>query len=160
MVELIDIDGFLRIPNNKYGDGNEVYSFKGRTIDTEKPIFVYRNLNKKGKWYSIKQNGVVVAHATAICIRNVECVISEKGKARAIQNKTRNVHAYLKGYYETSGMGTTANRNDLPCQFKYDPFSTLGFYNDTMTINTKEIKGARFVIINHDGVRGSYVNFK
>jgi hypothetical protein len=160
MKNLIEVDGLLRIPDNKYGDKNVVYPFKGRTIDIDKPIYVYRNLNRKGKWYSIKQDGVVVAHSTAICIRSVECVIMKSGKEKAIKTQQRNVHAYLKGMYDTSGMGTTADRNDLPCVFKYNPFSELGFYNDTMTSRTFEILGARFVIVNHEGVKGSYVNSK
>jgi hypothetical protein len=151
------VDGILKVPNNKYADYNEVYPFKGRTIDTDKPIRVYRNLHRQGKWYSIKQDGKVVAHSKAMCIRDCTFIVSKAGKERAIRTKQRDVHAFIEGFYETSGMGTSADRNDLPANIKYDPFNHLGFYCDNLTSKAFEVKGARFCIINHKGVGASYL---
>ena len=36
--------------------------YKSREIDYSTPVKIYRNLNKKGKVYSIQQNGLVVGH--------------------------------------------------------------------------------------------------
>lgn len=134
---------------------NIILPFKKRTIDTSKPIEVYRNLNRKGKVYSIRQNGIVVAHSTAICIRDAQFLVNKSGKEKAIKTKTRNVHAFVRGFYATSGMGTTAKNNDLPIFIHYNPFKPWGFYH-IYGDKTIELKGARFCIANEDGLRAAY----
>jgi hypothetical protein len=159
MAKLILKDGVLKRPPNiqgKEADYNHIVPYKERTIDAEKPIHLYRNLTKKGIWYSIKQDGFVVAHATAICMSNVTFMIKKWEKERAIRTKIRNVHAFIVGRYATSGMGTSAERNDLPIRIKYNPFSNFGFYYE-MCDDKKEIKGARFIIANKEGVKGAYI---
>lgn len=157
MCKLVNIDGLLRRPRQGHeADDNIITPFKGRTIDTDKPIEVYRNLNRKGKVYSIRQDGKVVAHTTAIVLGSVEFVVNESGKKRAIATQQRNVHAFIRGKYGTSGMGTTAKRNDLPTIIKYHPFNDMGFYCDNLTSKPYELKGAMCVIISEEGVRASY----
>lgn len=134
---------------------NAIKPFKGRTIDESQPVLLYRNIKRKGKIYSIKQKNVVVAHTTAICLKDVTFVINKGAKAEAIRSKIRNVHAFIKGYITPNGMGTTAKNNDLPVPVKYNPFSDLGFYHE-ITINKKEMNGARFIIANHEGVKAAY----
>jgi hypothetical protein len=149
--DLIEIDGFLKIENNEYPDDNIVQPFKGRTIDTTKHIDVYRNLNRKGKVYSIKQGNKVVAHATALCMIDAEFKVNKSGKNRSLETKTRNIHAYIRGYYSTHGMGLTAN-NNLPYVITYNPFEDRGFYlkhDDVL-----DVSDAKFLIINSNGVQG------
>lgn len=158
MNKLKNLKGRLRpsaAMQGRYADDNVIYSFKDRTIDTENPIEVYRNLNRQGKVYSIRQNGIVVAHTTAICIKDAEFVVNKSGKAKAIKTKERNVHAFVRGFYAMNGMGTTAKRNDLPIKILYNPFSNLGFHHNYCSKNT-EIRGARFCIINEEGVKAAY----
>jgi len=157
-MKLIEIDGLLKRPidiQDGYADDNNIKSFKGRTIETDKPIDVYRNLNRKGQIYSIRQSGKVVAHTTAICIRQAEFIVNSSGKARAIKTMQRNVHAFIRGFYDTDGMGTTAKRNDLPVILTYSPFLTKGFHNK---ISGNELNGALFCIINSEGVKASYTH--
>lgn len=144
-------DGFVIIPGNKYADSNIVVSFKDRQIDTEQPIYVYRNLHKKG--YSIKQSGKVVAHAERLCIRDCEFVVNEGGRQIVLKEKQKNVHAFIKGYYTTSGMGTSAGKNDLPLGITYNPYK-----NDCFVIKNfaQKIKGARFCIADNNGVKAAY----
>ncbi len=159
MSKLINVQGLLKQSpevQGGYADDNETHSFKGRTIDTTKLIKVYRNLHKKGVWYSIKQNGLVVAHSTALCIRAPEFTINTYGKQKAIETGIRNVHAFIIGYYETNGMGTTAKKNDLPVKVKYNPFKSFGFYYESCGEN-KEVKKARFGIANNEGVKVAYI---
>lgn len=156
-MELIEIDGLLRIPDNKYSDDNVVVPFKGRTIDTSKHIDVYRNLNRKGRVYSIKQGNKVVAHATALCMVDTRFIINTSGKKRCVETNQRNVHAYIRGYYVTYGMGVTAN-NNLPHTITYDPYKDSGFYlkNDDIL----DVSDAKFLIINSNGVQGCYIQTK
>ena len=163
MEELILENGVLRrdpVKQGTYCDNNVITPFKGRTINIDKPIIVYRNLTREGKVYSIKQGSLVVAHTTAICIREPEFIVSPSGKRRALKEMRRNVHAYIKGMYDTDGMGTSAHNNDLPAHIKYKPFNKLGFYCDNLTTKPFEVIGATFCIINKDGVRAAYTTKK
>lgn len=148
--------GLLKVPRNKYADYNLVYSFRSRTINLDKPVMVYRNLHKK--MYSIKQNKVVVAHAERLCLASFECIVNESGRQKVLQTKQKNVHAYIKGKYATSGMGTSAERNDLPAVIKYSPFKNKTFICDNLTIKPFEVKGGGFCILDKNGVKGSYLH--
>lgn len=153
---LKEVDGYLRLGNDVVDD-NQIQPFKGRTIDTAKPIYLYRNLNRKGRVYSIKQDGLVVAHTKSICMRNVEFVVNSKTKNRIIETKERSVHAYVKGYYTTSCNKVTSS-GTLPIIIKYDPFIERDFYmegNDIM-----DISDAMFIIANEHGLTGSHIQTK
>lgn len=152
MITVTDAQGLIRIPDNKYADENIVRSYKARQIEIDKPVLVYRNLNKGG--YSIKQNGLVVAHAERFCLGDFVPVVSESGRQKVINTGIKNVHAYLKGIYRTNGMGTTAARNDLQVSVKYNPFKYPFFYSDF--INLLKIKGGMFCILDSNGIKAAY----
>lgn len=149
----IEINGLLKIPNNKYSDNNITYPYKGRCIDLEKSILVYKNLHKD--CYSIKQGTLVVAHSERLCLRDVKFLVNEKNRQKVIKTKQKNVHAFIRGYYDTSGMGTTAERNDLTVEVYYNPYKTENFINRQYN---KKLTGARFVILDQFGVRASYTH--
>ena len=160
MNELIEVDGLLRdskLPKN-HADDNHIIPFKGRTIDADKVIAVYRNLNRKGKWYSIRQGSLVVGHTTAICIRDVKFIVRDSGRQRAISVMQRNVHAYIEGKYATSGMGVSASPKGrpLPARIQYHPYNKLRFFCDNLTSNTFEVKGADFCVVNETGVSAGH----
>lgn len=156
MKAVINKNGLLKVPRNKYADYNIVYPYKHRTIDLEKPIMVYKNLNNG--MYSVKQSGLVVAHAERLCLKDFECVINESGRKRAVRTGERNVHAFIKGKYTTSGMGTSAERNDLPAVIRYNPFKNKTFICDNITDKSIEVKSGMFCIFDKEGVRGAYIN--
>lgn len=145
----IETNGLLKVPGNKYADHNIVYSYKGRSINLEKPIKVYKNLHKD--CYSIKQGSLVVAHAERLCLRDATFKVNEKNRQKVIKTKCKNVHAFIEGFYETSGMWATAERNDLPIEVYYNPYKTSSFMN-----KQQPLKGAQFVIADKYGVRASY----
>lgn len=119
-----------------------IESFKNRKIDHSKNCLIYRNLTRKGNWYSIKQGSLVVAHTTGVFIKDAEFVVVHSGKERAIRTGQRNVHAYIKGKVSTSGP-------DLTNRITYNPFNKIGFHHKE---SKKEIKSASFVAINQKGV--------
>jgi len=65
------------------------------TIDKARDVKVYRNLHKD--CFSIVQDGLVKAHARHIYLRDVKFKVSEAGRQRVIQEKRKNVHAFLIG---------------------------------------------------------------
>lgn len=156
MLLIKDKKGLLRIPQNKYADYNVVIPFKDRNIDIKKPIRIYRNLTKKGKWFSVIQGGRTVAHTTAICVKDCSFHVNEATRQRILRTKRKEFHAYIQGYYTTSGMGTTAARNDLPVNIVYNPYKYKRFTCNNLTINEWEVKDAMFAICNAEGVRASY----
>lgn len=156
-MEIIEVDGLLRRPDQGMeADDNIIRSYKGRTIDTSKPMRVYMNLHKK--CYSIKQFGIVVAHADRLCVRDVKFVVNERQRQQVLITKQKNVHAYIEGYFSTSGMGVTAKRNDLPVEVFYNPYKYDSFVSDSLTIHIQRIEGAWFVIADEKGVKASYTH--
>lgn len=156
MKTFINKKGLIKIRRNKFADHNLVYPYKGRLIDLDKDIMVYKNLHKN--MYSIKQGRTVVAHAERLCIASFKCVVNEAGRKRVLKTKQKNVHAYIKGEYDTSGCGTSCHRNDLPAVIKYNPFKYGFFFCDNLTIKDFEVTGGGFCILDKDGVRGAYLH--
>lgn len=74
-------------------------SFKNRKIELNTKTFVYRNLHTGN--YSVKQNGLVIAHVESIILNNCSFKISEKLRQKVIKDKQKNVHAYIVGYVES-----------------------------------------------------------
>ena len=72
--------------------------YKRRAIRPDEDMWVYRNLMRTdGVWYSVMQRGLVVAHVTAICLRDVRLVVREGGRRRVIESGVKNVHAFAVG---------------------------------------------------------------
>ena len=134
---------------------NKYVSFKGRTIDLNVPVHVYRNLNRSGVVYSIRQKGLVVAHATHLTMDECEFIINRAGQLRARESGKRNVHAYVKGYISDKGMITEEKSfelNDpLPMKIKYNPYT-----HDNFIIGEVKVRFARGVIFNKNGVSAAY----
>lgn len=111
--------------------------FKSRSIDPTKPVDVYRCLNRKGKVYSIRQNGLVVAHTERLILTGCTFIVNPGGKRRAIESQERNVHAYVRG------MITEERPKGAKLNLKYNPYNERGFYNDLVG----EVSGAQWVLI-------------
>jgi hypothetical protein len=141
----------------KEANDNIILSFKGRTVDYSQPVKLYRNLNKKGVWYSLVQNGKTVAHTSAVCLGESKFVVREATRQRVIRNKRKEFHAYIEGKIVSSICGTTAKRNDLPAVIVYNPFVHVGFTCPNLVSKPFIVKGARAVICNQDGVKAAYL---
>lgn len=133
---------------------NVIVPYKNRTIDFTSTVKVYRNLNKKGVWYSLVQNGLTVAHASAVCLNDCSFNVNEKTRQWVIRNNRKVFHAYIEGTIQPSFIETTTN-NDLSAIIKYNPYKHMGF----MVVNLKTkpfiIKKASVVICNQEGVKAS-----
>lgn len=71
-------------------------SYKGRSIDYSKPVMLYKNLHNG--LFSVKQDGLVVAHLESVLLSNVSFKVNESGRNRVIREQKKNVHAYIVGY--------------------------------------------------------------
>lgn len=63
-------------------------------------VFSYRNLNRKGVVWSVKdcKTNRVIDRAHEVFFENVELKVSEAGRQRVIKEKRKNVHAGVKGF--------------------------------------------------------------
>ena len=69
---------------------------ENREIETDKRVQVYFNLHHK--IWSVRQNGLVVAHVDSIVLRDPKYVVSAAGNKRVRSEKRKNVHDYISGY--------------------------------------------------------------
>lgn len=147
-----------------YGLGNVITPYKGREIDLDESVEVYRNLNRKGRVYSIRQNGLVVGHSTAVMLRDVKFHVGKSGVERVRKNMRKNVHAWAKGFIsKRGGMGTTAKQLDereetLPAKINYNPYTDYNFMCTNLTNKPFPVKGGLVIVFNQMGVSGAYLD--
>jgi hypothetical protein len=72
-----------------------------KLINPNKPVKVYRNLNRRvegedGFW-SVKQ-GTVKFHCRIISLKEANFLVNERVRLRVIENKRKEVHAFVEGY--------------------------------------------------------------
>jgi hypothetical protein len=128
----------------------KIFFYKDRTIDFNRPVIVYRNLNARLSThkFSIKQNNLVVAHTNELYLTDCIFFVGLKGRERALKTKQRNVHAYVKGLItDRRGYilrsGKFFNYKDIVVEynpFKHDCFYANGtpiFKNDSARIKDK-----------------------
>lgn len=96
--------------------------FKGRTIDINKAVKVYKNLHSG--LYSVQQCGLVVAHVESIVLTSPAFKVSQAGRLRVIKEGKKNVHAFIVGYVESVNTCVIAvgKRAITYNPYKYDSF--------------------------------------
>lgn len=111
-----------------------------KDFNIDQPVFIYKNLTRK--CWSIKQKGLVVAYTNNIIIKDVTCIVNEKGRLRVLKENQKNVHAYLKG--------VICNNIDLIFKdiITYNPYHNLSFMINTLPVY--KLKYALFT----DNVKG------
>lgn len=113
-------------------------------VDPKEPVEVYRNLKKKGVWYSIRQHGYVVAHADELCLVNAEFIVQKAGNKRA-RKGPKNVHAWIRG--ELASFVIPEKSKFF--QVAYDPKK----YDSFVRLKTgKPVKEGRLVCVFDKGV--------
>lgn len=111
-------------------------------INPEKPVRVYRNLNRKfgeekGFW-SVKQ-GVVRFHCTEIFLKNVTFPVNERVRLEVVRDQVKKVHAYVEGYltdrptYFTVGVDCS--------EVTYDPYKNKKFMCRRGEVKAAEVCG-------------------
>jgi hypothetical protein len=99
---------------------------------------IYYNLHKK--CLSVRHKGLVVNHVEEIALDNVKFVVSQAGRKRVIEEKRKNVHAFVRG--ETREI-SFADRNAPGRTIKYNPYK----YDSFVTEDGTPVKGAKKVAI-------------
>ncbi len=82
---------------SNYSQGNLGWmrSYKGRSIDPTRPVFLYRNLNSKERLYSMKQKHLVVGYLqVGDCFTLTSTLVRKYGRMLMLAGE-RCVHAFL-----------------------------------------------------------------
>ena len=101
--------------------GNKKYK-----IDYSKKVFVYKNLHRD--CWSVKQDGLVKAHADEIEMWDCSFRVNQKGREKVLNEKRKNVHAGILG--RISDVGTTVM---VGTEVTYNPYK----YNSFVDKNTE-----------------------
>ena len=137
----------------------KIYSFKGRTLDLKRPVKVYRNLNRKGVWFSVCQDGRVVGHAQGLMLGDAKFHVNEAGRQRVIATGRKNVHAWVWGTLTGSGMGTCLDRRPDGVKIEYSPRKSPDFrWKSGAAGMEHRVKGAMIVMLRAEGVFGYYTH--
>jgi len=95
-------------------------------IDTTRKVFVYKNLHKD--CWSIKQDGLVKAHANDVTLYMCDMIVNYEGRQKVLRQKRKNVHAGIRGYMEHKDLEVWA---DLPddqfSEITYNPYKYSSF---------------------------------
>lgn len=109
-----------------------ILAYKGRRPRVGETVKVHRNLaDKDGTqvWSILSRRSgkeLVIGHADAVVLRDVEFKVRPGGHAEAVRTGQRNVHAYAIGRLAEDG---TLVRCDT--QVHYNPFRSASFTDDT-----------------------------
>lgn len=69
--------------------------YKGRTVEKNQLVEVYRNLHKGGFSIRCAKTKLVLAHAENVILKNVKFVVSQAGREKVVQSKRKAVHAVI-----------------------------------------------------------------
>lgn len=98
-------------------------SYKGRSINVNRKVMVYKNLHNG--MFSVKQGGLVVAHVDSIMLSPAVFNVNQAGRQRVLIEKKKNVHAYVIGYVEGVNMDVEVG-GMIPVS--YNPYKFKHFY--------------------------------
>ena len=66
-------------------------------------VQVYWNVRKKV--WSVRHKGKVISHESSITLDNCKFTVQPRGRERVLQEKVKNVHAWVEGEWKPSGDG-------------------------------------------------------
>lgn len=116
--------------------------YKNRIVEQGKSK-VYFNLHKLV--FSVQQKGLVVLHTEAVKLTDVKFQVRESGRQKVLQEKKKNVHAFVNGTFEgtDTGADTSGYREATYNPYKYSSFvdketqQPLQKANEVILINKK-----------------------
>ena len=123
-------------------------------IDIHKPVEVYRNLHKK--CWSVRQGGKVKVHTSYICLQDVKFVVQPAGREKVLQEKKKNVHAFVRGYLISS---KTMNRLNKDIEWTMDVVTYNPYKHPYFTCGEFEAVRAELVDMDSDAVEDQVMGY-
>ena len=132
-----------------------IISFKNRKLNRDLPVEIYRNLHAKidKEEYSIRQKGLVIGHTNSLTLTNCEFKVSQAGRNRVLKDKSKNIHAYIKGNVAVFSTNIPWNNK---VRVLYNPYKHKSFVYSRM--ENSAIFQALIVSIEPEGIFVDYCN--
>ena len=101
-------------------------------VSKAKRVDVYYNLHHKT--FSIRHKGIVIGHSDRVTIKNPEYVVQEKGRQRVLKERSKNVHAFVRGILvdDKTMRDHYGWLKPMPRSVSYNPYKSASF-RDTIT---------------------------
>ena len=115
-------------------------------INYAKPVNVYRNLHKD--CWSIRQGGLVKAHADSVLLNDPEFVVLKKGRQRVLRERHKIVHAWLSGILHERPFSVHEGETKTWHMITYDPYKYKSFVAKADLQPIKKAKQAWMVCSN------------
>ena len=126
-------------------------------IDESRSVEVYRNLHRN--CYSVKQDGLVKAHADELTLDNCTFHVNASGRERVRKTKRKEVHAWIRGFLSPNQGLHLLAPHSLDRVF-YNPYRHDTFMHrvetGAMSATFCEIVRADEVMLTPDGVFKCY----
>ncbi len=95
-------------------------------IDESRKVFVYKNLHKN--CWSLKQDGLVKAHAHDVSLFDCSFRVNQKGREKVLEEKRKNVHAGVSGYIDLQWDKEDVSREGSRAKLAmYNPYKYSSF---------------------------------
>lgn len=109
-------------------------------------VFCYRNLNRKGVVWSVKdvKTGLVIDRAKIVYLKDVKLKVSQAGRKRVLQQKRKNVHAGAQGVRINNKPRNIHNWT----RAKYNPYEMDSF----QTMDGVKLSNVQYVMLKKDGL--------
>jgi hypothetical protein len=106
----------------------KIEPYKGRVVDKKRRVEVYRNLTRPGgRWYSIRQDGLIVGHSQTVELHKCIFHVNEAGRQRVLRTGHKNVHAYVSGMLTLSKRARDKWRLYHPIKGRYNLRESANF---------------------------------
>jgi len=127
--------------------------FKNRRIAPGQRVQVYRNLNKPGVTYSIRdaETGLVLGHANRVLLNKCYFVVKQAGRKRVLETKKKNVHAWIEGHWGIIHAGDNLLFTD-GVKVKYNTYQNQTFVQEE---TGQHVLYTGLTYINEEGVYAS-----
>ena len=108
-------------------------------------VFAYRNLNRKGVVWSIKdcKTNLVVDRVEEAYFKDVELKVSEAGRQRVLKENKKNIHAGVKGVRLKRRPPVS-----MWIRVSYSPYKNKNFIDSY----TDPVNRAKYAMLNSDGL--------
>lgn len=94
-------------------------------LDYNRPVNVYRNLHKD--CWSIRQDGLVKAHANIAHLDSPTFIVRDKARLKVVANNRKEVHAWLKGMLHPNPTSIRAFGDEKWIRVRYNPMENETF---------------------------------
>ena len=122
-------------------------------LDYSRKVKVYRNLHKD--CYSIKQDGLVKAHADKVDLWDCAFQVDKSGRERTLSEGRKNVHAFVIGYISEKFFGEFSYIHNDAVKVRYNPKISGTFF---IAETKKPCFSALAVRLDGNGIQASFHN--